>query len=63
MLTKQEVEEYLAQHREDFCSTNNSSNLESETNVLAYISNLIRNFAMPKSDNEVKEAQKGWSTI
>ena len=58
-LTKQEVEVF-AQHNEDYCSanTNNSTNLESETNVLAHTSKLIRNFATPKSDNEVEEAQK-----
>ena len=58
-LTKQEVEVF-AQHSEDYCSanTNNSTNLESETNVLAHTSKLIWNFATPKSDNEVEEAQK-----
>ena len=41
-LTKQEVEVFT-QHSEDYCSanTNNSTNLESETNVLAHTSKLI----------------------
>ena len=58
-LIKQEVE-FFAQHSEDYCSanTNNSSNLESKTNVLAHTSKLIRNFATSKSDNEVEEARK-----
>ena len=52
MLTKQKVEVF-AQHSKDYCSTNNLSNLESETNALTHTSKLIQNFAMPKSDNEV----------
>ena len=61
MLTKQEREEVLAQHSEDYSSTNtnNLNNLESETNALAHTSKFIQNFAMPKSDNEVEEARKG----
>ena len=57
MLTKQGVEVFT-QPSEDFCSTNNSSNFESETNMLAHTSKLIQNFAMAKSDNEVWEAQR-----
>ena len=57
MLTKQGVEVF-AQPSEDYCSTNNSSNLESKTNTLTHISKLIQISAMPKSDNEVWEAQK-----
>ena len=52
MLTKQGVEVF-AQPSEDYCSTNNSSNLESKTNTLTHISKLIQISAMPKSDNEV----------
>ena len=58
-LTKQKVEVF-AQHSKDYCSanTNNLSNLESETNVLAHTSKLIPNFSTPKSDKEVEEARK-----
>ena len=55
MLTKQEVKEVFAQHSKDYsANTNNSSNLESETNALAHTSKLIQNFVMPQSDNKVE---------
>ena len=58
MLTKQEVEEYLAQHRGDYCSTNNLSNLESETNVLAYTSKLIRSLQCQKVTMKLKKHKR-----
>ena len=72
MLTNQsskEINEYFSQYSEDYCSTNKPTNTKcmskilgknsSKTNALAQMSNKsTRNFAMPRTDNEVTETWK-----
>ena len=60
-LSSKEIDEYFSQYSEDY-SANNPTNTESmrkKTDVLAQTPRKsIRNFATPKTDNKVTEAEK-----
>ena len=57
-LTSKEVEEYLTQHNDDYCSTSETNALSIELSQgPSHTSKFSRKFAMPKSDNEVAEVR------
>ena len=58
-LTSKEVEEYLTQHNDDYCSTSKTNALSIELSQgPSHTSKSSRKFATPKSDNEVAETRK-----